>query len=139
MLFFEWKENYSVNNTILDSHHQKLLTLFNNLYTNLQACQDISQKSPLVEKALAELIEYSLYHFEAEEEFMLKYEYPDYVSHKQKHEQFKLRVNELIEQHKESVLGMAFPVLHFIKDWLSAHIINVDKQYAPYLKEDSVN
>lgn len=133
---FTWDESYLVNIEKLDKHHQKLMTLFNKLHNDLHVYQDIAQKSPLIEKALTELINYSFYHFQAEEELMIKYDYPNYISHKTEHDRFKLQVNQLMEQHKESAFGMAFPVLHFINEWLTTHIINVDKQYEPYLQND---
>lgn len=138
MTTWKWEENYSVNISRFDTHHKKLMDLFNNLYTDIRACQDVTQKNPLIEKALAELIDYSFYHLGAEEELMFKYQYPNYVHHKKEHQQFKLRVTQLMEEYKESSIGMAFPILHFIKEWFSLHILNTDKQYASYLNKRNV-
>lgn len=138
MAAWEWEETYLVNISRIDTHHQKIVALFNSLYTDAYACQNVSQKQLLIEKALAELIDYSYYHMAAEEELMFKYEYPGYVSHKKQHEHFKLRVTQFMEAHKDGTLVTVFPILHFIKEWFMVHIVNTDKQCAQYLNDQEV-
>lgn len=138
MAFWKWQESYSTNIKAFDDDHHKLITLLNSLYADVYECQNISQKQPLIEKALAELIDYSCYHFETEEEMMLKYEYPDYITHKEEHTQFKLQITQWMEQSKDGSLIWTFPLLNFIKDWISSHVLNTDKQYGPYLNERNV-
>jgi len=138
MAFFEWQESYLTSIGRLDSHHQKLVTLINNLYTDVLNEPDVSQKQSLIEKALAELIDYSYYHFAAEEELMIKYEYPGYMPHKEEHEQFKVQVAKMMKQHKTGDLSWTLPIFNFLKDWLILHVTNMDKQYVPYLSGKNV-
>jgi len=132
---WEWQETYLVNISNLDVHHRKLVTLFNSLYNDVYQCQKLSQKQPLIEKALTELIDYCIYHFEAEEKLMLQYQYPGYAPHKEEHERFKLQVTQMMQEHKDGNLTLSFPILHFIKKWFNGHILTTDKQYGPYLNE----
>lgn len=138
MAVWEWEESYLVNIGRIDTHHKKIIALFNRLYTDAFACQNISQKQPLIERALAELIDYSYYHMAAEEELMFKHEYPSYVPHKKEHEHFKLRITQFMEEYKDDTLVTVFPILHFIKEWFMVHILNTDKQCAEYLNEKDV-
>lgn len=135
MAFAEWQETYSVNIKEFDAHHQELLTLINNLYDNILECKNIIQEQPFIGEALTALKDYSDYHFKAEEELMLKYEYPGYELQKEEHEQFKMYVNQLIEQYEKGTLTLSFPIIDFLKDWLLLHVLKIDKQYGPYLNE----
>ncbi len=133
MIFFIWKEEYLTNISELDSQHQKLVLLINNLYADLVKCQDVSQKQAFVVNALKELIDYGCYHFEAEEKLMLKYGYSGYAHHKEEHERFKLQIAQFLKEQSEGSRILSFPVLVFVKDWLVSHVIETDKQYGPYL------
>jgi len=135
MAYWEWTETYLTNISNLDDHHHKLVALLNELHDNVYECQNLSQKQPLIGQALAELIDYSCYHFQAEEELMLTYEYPGYVHHKEEYEQFKLQITQLMEQHKVGNLALSFPIIGFIKEWISSHVLKTDKQYGAYLNE----
>lgn len=135
MDFWEWQETYLVNIDIFDEHHKYLLALLNNLYRDVFACTDPTQKQLLIEHLLTELIDYTYYHFAAEENLLLQYEYPDYALHKQQHDTFKVQLHQLMEQHKDGSLVWSFPIFVFLKDWISLHILNADQQYAPYLNE----
>ncbi|MBP2627280.1 MAG: hemerythrin-like metal-binding protein [Firmicutes bacterium] len=138
MAFWEWQETYSININKFDVHHQKLFTLINNLYASVFQCKDTCQKQVLIRKTLAELVDYTYYHFAQEEEFLLTYEYPDYMPHKEEHEQFKKHLTQLMEQYEDDTFVWSLPVLIFLKDWISLHVLNTDKQYGSYLNEKNV-
>lgn len=135
MAFGEWQETYSVNIPSLDAHHQKLFVLISTLYANVFQNEGTNQKHVLIGKTLAELIDYTYYHFGQEEELLFKYEYPDYIPHKKEHEQFKLYLTQLMEQYKDGTLIWSLPILLFLKDWISLHVLKSDKEYELYLKE----
>lgn len=134
MAFWEWQETYLINISEIDTHHQKLVNLLNNLYHNVFEC-NISEKQSLIGNALAALIDYSCYHFTAEEGLMLRSEYPGYMSHKEEHEQFKTDIAQLLEENKEGTLVLSFPVLSYLKDWLILHVIHTDKQFGQYFNK----
>ena len=92
----------------------------------------------MIRKTLAELVDYTYYHFAQEEEFLLTYEYPDYMPHKEEHEQFKKHLTQLMEQYEDDTFVWSLPVLIFLKDWISLHVLNTDKQYGSYLNEKNV-
>jgi hemerythrin len=66
---------------------------------------------------------------------MLEYEYPGYERHKEEHEKFKVQITQFLKEHNEGTLILSFPILVFLRDWLSSHVLDTDKQYGPYLKE----
>jgi len=139
MVFFEWHDTYLINIERLDEHHKKLVALINNLYDDVFRDPSSIQKQPLIKQALAELIDYSYYHFAAEEELMLKYKYPGYTLHKEEHEQFKLQVKQMMEKHEDGKLFVILPIMIFLKDWLILHVTSTDQQYGPYLNEKNID
>lgn len=135
MIFFMWKEEYLTRIKELDEQHQKLVALINDLYVDLLECQNNDQKQSLVKRLLEELIEYSSYHFDAEEKLLLKYEYPRYALHVEEHERFKLQVAQFMKEQSEVERALPFPLVVFLRDWLISHVLTEDKQYGSYLHE----
>ena len=135
MIFFIWQDDYLTHIAELDAQHLKLVELINNLYTDLVKSQNIDQKQSYIVETLEELIDYSYYHFEAEEKLMLQYDYPGYALHKEEHERFKVQVAQFMKEQREGTRILSFPILVFLKDWLVSHVIATDKQYGPYLGE----
>jgi len=69
---------------------------------------------------------------------MLQYEYPGYAKHKEEHERFKLQVAQFMKEQSESKV-LPFPIVVFLKNWLTTHVLKTDKQYGPYLNEKMLN
>ena len=65
---------------------------------------------------------------------MLKYEYPNYISHIKEHEQFKLHLSQLMKQYEDVNFVWTLPILIFLRDWIKVHILSADKEYGLYLK-----
>jgi hemerythrin-like metal-binding protein len=138
MAYLEWKEGYLTNISKFDEHHQKLVALLNTVHADVFNCQSVSEKQPLIEKNLVELLDYAEYHFAAEEELMLKYEYPDYESHKAQHEQLQQQATRLLAQHKDGNLIWVFPIVNLLKNWIISHTLTTDRQYVPYFNERNI-
>jgi hemerythrin len=61
---FEWKNEYSLGHTLIDQQHKQLFVLANSVY-NIS----ISDKNRNdLEKILHELKDYTIYHFQTEED-----------------------------------------------------------------------
>ena len=133
MVFFAWKDEYMTHIRELDEQHQKLVALVNSFYADLLQYQNNEQKREIVMRTLNALVDYSCYHFEAEENLMRKYEYTEYEHHKEEHERFKSQIARFIQEQTETPLVAPFPIVVFLRDWLITHIMKTDKQYGPFL------
>jgi hemerythrin len=74
-------------------------------------------------------------HFAVEESLMRIFNYPDYEAHKKHHEELTSQVVELqrkVAAHEEAI---SMEVLHFLRHWLTYHILGDDKKYGPFLIE----
>ena len=135
MFYFQWKDDYLTHIDELDAQHQKLVALINSFYTDLLNCPENAEKQACIGKTLEELVAYSDYHFAAEEKLMLEHQYPAYQQHKQEHESFKRKVAALMQTQNEAENALPFPVVVFLRDWLTTHVIQTDKEYGPYLRD----
>ncbi len=138
MAFFNWDEKFSTNIQEFDAHHKELISLFNDVYEKVFACEDIDDERELTQQTLHRLAEYINYHFSAEESLMIKLGYPDYLAHKQQHEDYIKEVNKLEAEHKQGGVALSFVTFMFLKDWISKHILVVDKEYEKFFREKGV-
>jgi len=65
-LFIVWKPEYSVGNAVLDSQHQKMFHIINELYQ--QMCSDISETG--FQELVGSAVRYAEHHFRSEEDAM---------------------------------------------------------------------
>ena len=127
--YLVWKDEYSVGIEAMDNDHKRLLNLINQLQTAVHYYT--GKESEL--KALDELVDYTKTHFSNEEKLLEDNDYADIVAHKELHQQFINKVNELVEQYKKDSDATLNEALLFLKDWLIKHINGTDKEYGKVL------
>ncbi len=81
---FEWDDKYSVNVSIIDKEHKKLIDIINKAIVAKQ----YNNNSKEVLEIVDEMIEYALKHFANEETYMKKFNYPEYQFHRNEHNDF---------------------------------------------------
>ena len=129
--YIEWSEELSVGIQEIDEQHQILVNLINTLY---EAIIRRTEKQD-VGTILAELSQYTVIHFAVEESLMRIFDYPNYEEHKKNHQKLTNQVFELQNKFKYTQESISVEVLHFLRHWLTDHIMGEDKKYAPYLVE----
>ena len=125
-----WLDLYSVNSPNIDSQHKRLFAMINDLHDAMIQ----GKGSEIVGKTLESLVDYSKVHFADEEKMLQSINYPDLPAHQTEHHTFIQRVYELQNQHRDGTIALTLPVMEFLRDWLTNHILKVDKKYAAYLK-----
>ncbi|MCG6553658.1 MAG: bacteriohemerythrin [Candidatus Magnetominusculus sp. LBB02] len=131
MPLITWNESLSVNIEEFDGHHKKIIKLLNGLFDAVAVKKGISVIQPTV----AELIDYTRYHFAAEESFLEKHSFPWINSHKHEHDELSSKVLEFQKQLSEGKAMVDLALLNFLKDWLTRHIMGSDKKYSSFIKE----
>jgi hemerythrin len=134
MPLFEWTADLSVGIEEFDSHHKRLVQLINKLHDSIHA----KDENIVIEEVLAELSNYTLYHFFAEEDIMQRYEYPQYFEHRKEHLSLTEKTLDFIQDLHNKKAGLSVNVLDFLKEWLRHHILETDKNYAPFLNHRGV-
>lgn len=131
----KWTDDYSVGVESLDNEHRKILLLLNQFKT----AYDYAMSEEYEQKALAELLEYTRYHFTAEEALMKKSNYPGLAEHQKEHQQMIDEINK-IELRYEQVGHEAFEeVSSYLSNWLIHHITGSDRKYTAHLNNSGVS
>ena len=127
----EWGEQFTVGIEEIDRQHKTLIDKFNGF---IDTYRENPQK---VMDMMETLVNYIVLHFDTEEKYMEKYDYPDKEDHMKEHREFTKIVNKLaddfmvmgpspeLEERVENIVGL----------WIQDHILQVDKKLGAYLKE----
>lgn len=134
MSLIQWGPKYSVNIKEIDSQHQKLMTLINQLYDAMTA----GHGKEALGKVLNELTNYTVGHFAYEEKLFAQYGYPETTAHKTEHVKLVQQVSELKQKFDSGKGQITMEVMNFLKDWLNNHIMVVDKKYSEFLNSKGV-
>ncbi len=127
MNMIKWKEEYNIGIESIDNQHKKLFSIANEAYSLLRDEFCIDKYDKIV-SILEELKDYTIYHFNSEEEYMTKIGYNKFFSQKIEHEYFISKFKEIdfnkIDVNQDKYI---LDILDFIIDWITNHIISKDK------------
>ena len=128
-----WSETLSIGKMEIDAEHKQLIRIANSL---LRAMQEGKNKNDIA-KILHELREYTVFHFNNEEEYMRSIGYPDLNKHIDEHNILKKRVKDF--QHSVFIGDkVQFDALReMLKDWLVGHILSCDLLIKEYLASNN--
>jgi hemerythrin len=127
----EWDESLSVGVDLIDEQHKMLI----------QKLSDISDafrhglEQNKVIKTLDFMIDYTDFHFSAEEEVMAEHDYPGLEEQKQQHKEFKVTLDNIVEDFKEegTTTAIAESINVFLLNWLIKHIKGTDSKLGEFL------
>jgi hemerythrin len=124
----EWSDVYSVGIPEIDEQHRGFFAASHRLYERIL---DREAKTG-VEEALTFMRDYAQSHFQSEEEFMRRHQYPALAAHQTLHAAFIRRLNALAEDLTNfgPSQDLADRALDLTQDWLVDHIADEDVLYA---------
>jgi hemerythrin len=135
MSYLKWSDKYSLNVTEIDEQHKKLVGLVNTMYDAMHA----GTGRDMIGTVIAEFVEYTDYHFKAEERLMLQHEYPLYDEHKEMHDSLIRKARSFKEAYDTGNSPTAIEVMLLLTNWLNMHILEEDRKYKPYIKTRQVS
>jgi hemerythrin len=130
-LKFSWSDECSVGIKEIDDQHKKLFDLVNKLH---QAIRNRAGTKACV-FILDELVDYTVTHFALEETMMRIGAYPDYEAHRGQHNALVDQVQALQQKIASGQAAIGFELMHFLRNWLTRHILKEDMQYGVYFRE----
>ena len=129
MSILEWKNSYRVGIESLDKQHRHLLDLINQLSTLDPKARD----GKALFTVLNALAEYAQTHFETEEQYLKKYDFPRLVQHQREHVAFTADVFRLAQRLEQANPAIYTEVCAFVKDWYISHVLGTDREYIEFL------
>lgn len=129
-----WDESFNCGMAEIDKQHKELVTILNEVIEK----REDGVKSETVSSALMKLINYADYHFKAEEEYMKKINYPEYINHKREHIEFMRKTVEICEDTMEYKENVPEQLIVFIKNWVVNHIMQSDRDIFIFSQKEAV-
>ena len=123
MAFVSWKDEYGVGVESVDEQHQKLFSLLNSLAAHLRG----GAPKMDVERAVAELEQYSQFHFADEERMLGLLGTAPSPDHHREHTYFVTEVAKAGLDLDERKTVDPMDLVVFLRDWLVHHILAVDR------------
>ncbi|MEW6168637.1 MAG: bacteriohemerythrin [Pseudomonadota bacterium] len=130
MSFVTWNSDLAVGHTQMDGQHQALIDIVNRYHDALAAKAPQRKLVAIFE----EVADYARYHFRDEEALMERSGYPGLARHRIIHGQLLDRVTELLLRLRAGEPGIDEQIQFFLKNWLTAHIKGIDRQYRPFVE-----
>jgi len=133
MAEIEWDNSLSIGVKLIDEQHKMLIKRL----SDLSRAIEMSQGEVETAKTLDFMVDYTDFHFSAEEKHMMEQNYPGLEHQKLQHAEFKGHLKQLIEDFEEEgptkALGTSINV--FLLNWLIKHIKGVDLKFGEFLNE----
>lgn len=130
MALFTWQEIYSVGVEKIDAQHRNLFEIANRFH---DACIARVARSRLIE-IFGELVDYTASHFADEESMLREMKCPDYERHRDNHAKLVGLVLNYRQKLESGEPESELRAMEFIKTWLNGHILGMDRNYRPCVK-----
>ncbi len=134
MAFLDWSSGYSVGVAEIDSQHKKLIDMINSLHSAMTE----NKGADVSKKIVFDIVAYTQTHFECEENYMRKFNYQGYPSHKKEHDEFAQKAISLKERVEGKGFVLSLEILNMLKAWLQGHIMGTDKKYTQCFNENGL-
>ena len=134
MIKIEWTDELKLGIKEIDDQHYYLVQLINDFYSNIK--QD--PNSDLLPDILQKMKNYAIFHFRAEEGFLVKCNYPEIERHISEHEQYINKIEEIEAKLKRDHMVLTYNVILYLKEWINGHIKVSDRAYVDCLKNNGI-
>ena len=125
----QWSAQLEIGHTGIDAEHRTLIGLMNDALESL--LHGTSQDE--LPKIFAALVAYTNTHFTHEEKEMADAAYPDMAPHIREHQAFRDQLNNFLVRYEAGETQLTLGVMKFLRNWLTDHILTVDRRLADYL------
>jgi len=129
MAFLEWTRNLEIGIPIIDTQHKRIVAFINELNNAIE-----TGSSEETNRVMEGLLNYTVTHFEFEEELQEKAGYPFLKAHRRIHELLMKRVASLRERASQGE-DITSELLKLLKGWLANHIKSEDRDYVESVRK----
>ena len=124
---YEMKDEFKTGIDFIDEQHARLFEIANEAYNLLKNDFTIDKYDKVI-NLVDELRDYTVFHFNAEEEYMDSINYKRRFTQKIEHDAFIKKINEVdyktIDSDPDKYI---LELLELLNQWLTGHILHNDK------------
>ncbi|MBF0459761.1 MAG: bacteriohemerythrin [Magnetococcales bacterium] len=132
--FMVWSDSFNTGLRDVDNDHRKLVDMVNHLHVAMKRGASKEEMQDILQK----LADYTVFHFQREEEYFDRTGYPERVAHKEEHKKLVGLAVDFIQRFAAGDFAIVIDLMGALKGWLIGHILHSDAAYAPYLKEHGI-
>ncbi|WP_315068872.1 bacteriohemerythrin [uncultured Clostridium sp.] len=122
-----WKEEYSIGIELVDEQHKHLFEIGNQAYELIKSELRTDQYDEVVQ-ILEDLRQYTKFHFQTEENYMLKINSDQLPSQKIAHGEFIKKIYSIdFKKFDGDAKKYLDDILSFILNWILEHVLHKDK------------
>lgn len=129
MALMAWNRSLEIGNPTIDEQHHKLVDLINQVHSVVASSDD----RVAIGKVLAEMVEYTEFHFRFEEGLMTRAGYLRADAHKIEHQKFVDRLREFQKKFEGGKAKINVELMFFLTKWLREHIQQEDRKVGEHL------
>lgn len=120
-----------------DTQHEEWIACYEKLEQAIHEKQDHT----MFEEMISFLVMYVNHHFSLENEYMIKYDYPDKRFHMEEHRLYVLRLKDFYKKHRDYSKEASLKLIEEMTNWVYSHIMENDKKLGQFIleKERSFN
>ncbi len=126
-----WTDKMNLGLELIDGQHKTLCSYINALHRAMQE----KETGGVLQELMGNLKDYTVTHFNTEEQYFGHSGYPDAERHKKVHQNFVAKIEDYERKIKRGEAMVSMELLGFLKDWLVNHIQGTDPQYVPYVRQ----
>ncbi|HNX76735.1 MAG TPA: bacteriohemerythrin [Candidatus Rifleibacterium sp.] len=127
----KWHESLSVGCELIDNQHQELIKLVNELEGSLSA----GLSPELLAKSLRFIVNYTRFHFSAEEELMASLGFAELKQHKEIHNELIQKVTDILVQMKEGKKPDFVELVAYFTFWVKKHVMEEDQKIGVFWRQ----
>ncbi len=135
MALMPWSSALELGIAKIDEQHRWLVDRINALHDELG--QPAPNRQTLGD-ILESLVDYTMNHFIVEEEIFKRHGYPQTDAHLGEHNAFTGKIIVLLDQFHDGA-QVGDETMALLKEWLTHHILTVDKAYVPFFQAKGVS
>ncbi|MFT8316110.1 MAG: hemerythrin family protein [Clostridium sp.] len=122
----KWKDDYLLGINKIDEQHKELFRIAESAYSLLKSDYFVDKYNKIVE-IIEELREYTIFHFQEEQKYMMSIKYKRFFAHKIEHDEFIEKLNKVdladVDSNQDKYI---MDLLEFVVNWISEHILGTD-------------
>jgi len=130
----EWKKEYNIGVSIIDSQHQEMFAVMNELDDAIS-----SKKSKMeLDGILSSLIDWTKNHFDFEERIFNKLGFTEAKEHERHHKAFKQRLEDLRKKIEQEHEHLQKHLADYLEDWLTNHVYKQDRKFVSLFHKNGI-
>jgi hemerythrin-like metal-binding protein len=129
MALITWSGALEVGVPEIDEQHQKLVAIVNALHDAMMK----GQAHDVMGRLLDEVVDYTVYHFAAEQRLFAETRYPRGPEHEKMHDELTATAKKIRADVSAGKSVISHEVMRFLRDWLQQHIVVEDKAFGRYV------